>query len=118
VKTIGKWIWDRLGRWSKGILRELSVFMLIMAVLAFMPGSIGQWAFNYWIAVDQLANSLTLGDPDETISSRMGKWSMAEDPGMFRYATSGTICFFLDIVDEGHCTNSIEHDEGGKAVVR
>lgn len=113
---IGKWIWGKLGKWSKGLLRQFSVFMLVMALLAFMPGSIGRWAFNYWIAVDQFANTLTLGDPDETISSRVGKWSTAEDPGMLKYGASGVLCFFLDLVDDDHCVNSIEHDEGGKAV--
>ncbi len=113
---IGQWIRSRLGAWSKGLIREMAVFMIIMMLLAFVPGGIGKWAFNYWIAVDQLANSLTLGDPDETISSRVGKWSIAEDPGMFRDATSGALCFFLDLVDDDHCANSIEYDEGEKAV--
>lgn len=116
MSVIWLWIRGRIGRWSKGLLRELSVFLLIMGLLAPMPGGVGDWAFNFWVSVDQLVNSLTLGDPDETISSRVGKWSVAEDPGMVRRATSGTLCFFLDLVDEDHCANSIEHDEGKNAV--
>ena len=93
---IYKWIMCRLGKWTKGLLREATVFLAIMTLLAFLPGPVGQWGFNFWISVDQLVNSLTLGDPDETISSRVGKWSVAEDPGMFRSTVSGTLCFFLD----------------------
>ncbi len=116
MKWIGQWVWGKLGKWSKGLLRELSIFMLVMTLLAFMPGGVGQWAFNFWVSVDQLVNTLTLGDPDETISSRVGKWSLAEDPGMFRDYTSGMLCFFLDLVDDDHCATSIEHDEGEKAL--
>ncbi len=111
-------IWRWLGMQGKVVIRLLVAFNLVMAILAFLPGGIGQWGFNYWVAIDQTVNALTLGDPDETISSRMGKWSTAEDPGLFRSATSGTVCFFLDLVDANHCANSIEHDEGSNAVVK
>ncbi len=116
VLWIVKWIWGLGKKCSKGVAREMAIFMLIMTVLAFTPGPIGQWAFNFWISVDQLGNSLTLGDPDETISSRLGKWSTAEDPGMFRDNASGAICFFLNLLDENHCINSIEYDEGENSV--
>lgn len=111
-------IWRWIGRQGKSTVRFLVAFHLLMAAIAFLPGGIGQWGFNYWVAVDQTVNALSLGDPDETISSRMGKWSTAEDPGWFRDAASGTLCFFLDLLDDNHCADSIEHDEGSKAVVR
>ena len=33
-----------------------------------------RYFFNLLIAIDQLLNALMGGDPDETISSRMGKY--------------------------------------------
>lgn len=66
-------------------------------------------AFNVLVALDQLANTIFGGDPDETISSRAGKLN-----GKTKWAT--LLCKLLDYLDPGHCPNSIEHDEGGKAL--
>lgn len=70
-----------------------------------------QYGLNILIAIDQLFNALFFGDPDETMSSRMGK-----------YVTRGrgfipcVLCKLLDIVfrEKDHCKNSIELDEGEK----
>lgn len=36
-------------------------------------GMIRRYFLNLLIAIDQLFNAITFGDPDETISSRLGK---------------------------------------------
>lgn len=63
---------------------------------------------NILISFDQFMNTLLLGDPDETISSRIGK--------MVKKGTAGDIerelCNALDGLDKNHCHNSIEEDEG------
>ena len=60
------------------------------------------------IAFDQLINALLGGDPDETISSRMGKL-IEQDKCPFCY----WICtHFLHKLDPNHCQKSIERDEG------
>lgn len=68
---------------------------------------------NLFIAVDQLVNTILGGDPDETISSRLGK----------NY--NGTIAErFVDWLfswqhkKEGHCEASIEKDEGNQAIFK
>jgi hypothetical protein len=111
-------IWKWIGKSGKYVFRGLTVLLLVMALLAFVPGPVGQWGFNFWVSVDQAANALTFGDPDETISSRLGKWTKEEDVGWSRQALGHTICFFLDIVDENHCENSIEPEEGKNAVAQ
>jgi hypothetical protein len=62
---------------------------------------------NVLIGLDQLANALLAGDPDETISSRLGKKQ-----------SNCKVCFFicrvLHVLDPNHCKNSIEKDEGEK----
>jgi len=57
------------------------------------------------IAIDQLANALAGGDPDETISSRCGKRIAS-----CKFCTM--LCWLLDKIDRRHCKDSIEWDEG------
>jgi len=59
---------------------------------------------NLFIAVDQLLNALMLGDPDETISSRVGR--VAPD------SVAARIINFICFYQTDHCRESIEHDEG------
>lgn len=68
-----------------------------------------RYIWNLLIAIDQLANTLLGGFPDETISSRMGKQIARKEDKCFlcKY-----ICRFLDIFDKNHCAKSIEKDEG------
>jgi hypothetical protein len=65
-----------------------------------------QYFWNFIIAIDQLANTLLGGDPDETISSRMGKRARKGDK------LGKVICRILNVFDKGHCEKSIEEDEG------
>ena len=64
-----------------------------------------KYIWNILIALDQLVNALCFGSPDETISSRVGK---------IRHKNKGAdvLCDVLDTIDENHCEESIEWDEG------
>lgn len=62
-------------------------------------------AWRVAIAHDQALNAALGGSEDETISSRAGK-----SAGKARWAC--VLCKLLDKVDPGHCTESIERDEG------
>jgi hypothetical protein len=65
-----------------------------------------RYVWNLLIAVDQLLNAMLGGDPDETISSRVGKMAM-------KGSRIGKIaCRVLNFFDKGHCEKSIEYDEG------
>ena len=64
-----------------------------------------KYAKNVLIAVDQLANTLAGGDPDETISSRCGKW----------HPWLAKIIDFL--FGPKHCQDSIEKDEGNDSII-
>jgi len=71
---------------------------------------------NLAIAVDQFANAVLLGDPDETLSSRMGK---AIREGRCRLCQP--ICRLLDRIDPRpghHCLMAIEDDEGADDLTR
>ena len=66
-----------------------------------------KYIWNILIAVDQLANVLLLGDPDETISSRMGKYAVKG-----RGWIPCQLCKLLNLFHKDHCIKSIEVDEG------
>jgi len=69
---------------------------------------IKQYFWNLLISIDQLVNTIFGGDPDETISSRIGKhvhWK--GDKGWRR-----SLSKFLSLFDRDHTKNSIEEDEG------
>lgn len=77
-----------------------------------------RYIWNILIAIDQLANAMLGGDPDETISSRLGKFvrDNQEDTG-FKGLISNVTCELLDVIDPGHCQKSIEDDEGKHEVI-
>lgn len=64
---------------------------------------------NVLIGIDQLGNAIIGGDPDHTISGRLGK---AEG----RCKICRGICKVLGWIDKGHCEKSIEWDEGDHSV--
>lgn len=76
-----------------------------------------RYIWNILIAIDQLGNALLAGDPDETMSSRFGKW-LDEPRGTWRWRIAYFICRLLHLLDKGHCEKTIELDEGANAVVR
>jgi hypothetical protein len=66
-----------------------------------------KYIWNVLIGIDQLANTVIGGDPDETISSRAGK-KMTTCRGC-RY-----LCKMLHLLDKNHCQESIESGEGSR----
>ena len=70
-------------------------------------GLLRQYIHNILIGVDQLLGTLFGGDPDETISSRVGKWSASgsELGGLFEIILNS-------IFGKNHCKECIEVDEG------
>lgn len=66
-----------------------------------------QWFINISIAFDQFWNAVFGGDPDETVSSRLGKQARAGNWFARR------ACWLLSIIYRGpHCEEAIEEDEG------
>lgn len=67
--------------------------------------------WNVLVAIDQLFNTILGGDPDETLSSRMGK-HVREG----RCKLCKVICLLLNKIDPNHCEKSIEPEEGSRQV--
>lgn len=76
-----------------------------------------RYFWNILIAIDQLFNTILAGDPDETMSSRFGKW-LDLPHNTWRWKVAYVVCSALHWFDKGHCESSIEHDEGDDAVIR
>jgi len=82
------------------LVNVLSPLFLIVAI--FIP----RYGGNVFVAYDQLGNAVFGGDPDETISSRVGK--AAKKGSVIGKAFS----WYLSVPDPDHCNKSIEKDEG------
>jgi hypothetical protein len=83
----------------KNIIRlTVLAFIGVGVVEAVMPGP--YW-WNMLIATDQLANTTLAGDPDDTISQRLGR---AQQEGSW---FADVACSFLDLFEDDHCQKSL-----------
>jgi len=67
-----------------------------------------QYFWNIIISLDQLVNTFCGGNPDETMSSRMGRNIVRGDNGKFNWRV--TVCKLLSWLDPrkgNHCEKSI-----------
>jgi hypothetical protein len=72
-----------------------------------------RYIWNVLFGIDQLANAILGGDPDETISSRLGKHLRNNTScWMCRF-----LCKFLNLFEKDHCIGAIEEDEGKDAII-
>jgi len=75
-----------------------------------------RYLWNLLVAFDQLVNTILFGDPDETISSRLGKW-LELPKETWRFKIANVICKVLHMIDKKHCTKHVEKDEGKDTLV-
>lgn len=92
-----------------GVMLSPFAFVLTLHI----AGAPSRYLRNVALSFDQTANALTGGDPDESVSSRMGKRVGAGDRG-FSYV----MCRLMHPFDKNHCTKAIESDEGGDKVLK
>jgi hypothetical protein len=79
---------------------------------------IGRWIWNLLISVDQLGNTISFGDPDETISSRIGRIKRAYGGHIPWYRpVAKSLDWALEIIQRRHCLRSIERGEGENGII-
>jgi len=79
---------------------------------------VGKWILNVLIGFDQLLNAILAGDPDETISSRLGKIKIKHNGVIPWYRPlSKVVDWGLEKIDKNHSIDAIETDEGSDALV-
>ena len=77
-----------------------------------------KWIVNILIGIDQLGNAILGGDPDETISSRLGKMKVKHGGKIPWYRPlSKIVDWGLDKIDPNHSVDAIEEDEGKNAIL-
>ena len=71
-----------------------------------------RYGINILISLDQLGNTAWGGDPDETISSRLGRMSLRHH-GVIPWwrPVPKFIDWGLDKIDKNHSVDAIEHEE-------
>lgn len=75
--------------------------------------NIKKYIFNILISFDQFVNTLAGGYPDETISSRMGKWARnGENDHGLKKPIYKIANFIVELFEKDHFKKSIEEDEG------
>lgn len=76
-----------------------------------------RYLWNVLIGFDQFVNVIFGGDPDETISSRLGKWARrgknqrGNKKFIFKLAN-----FVVELFEKDHFAKSVEEDEGKNEV--
>lgn len=72
-----------------------------------------KYGFNMLLSVDQNANVVLMGFPDETISSRVGRAVASGRPKWYIriFAPILNLAFKVIAGDKNHAIESIEHDE-------
>lgn len=77
-----------------------------------------KYFWNILISIDQFVNTIFGGDPDETISSRMGKWARdgKNDRGL-KKPLYKIAHFIVELFEKDHFKKSIEEDEGDRNVI-
>lgn len=79
---------------------------------------LGKWGLNIAIGFDQFINAVFGGDPDETISSRLGKTKVKHGGKIpWRHPLRKVIDWGLDKIDKDHCVDAIEEDEGKDSII-
>jgi len=77
-----------------------------------------KYFLNVLVGLDQMGNALLGGDPDETISSRLGKLKQKHGGRIpWHRPVSKVVDWGLDRIDPNHSVDAIETDEGDDAII-
>lgn len=77
-----------------------------------------KYFWNILISIDQFVNTIFGGSPDETISSRLGKWARDEKhtSGIRKYIYI-IVNYIVELFEKDHFKKSIEEDEGNNNII-
>ena len=89
----------------------LSPVQMPVTLLAIKLPKLRAYRYGLWIAQDQFINALFMGNPDVTISSKVGYMAREGSETAKKMAVVIDWMFWVTIKQENHCAASIEHDE-------
>jgi hypothetical protein len=72
-----------------------------------------QYLYNLGLGLDQFVNVLLLGDPDESLSGRIGRAILSNRPKFWVVPMAHALDWlaFNLAGEKDHCLNAIEHEE-------
>ncbi len=80
--------------------------------------TMGKWLLNVLISIDQFGNTIMGGDPDETVSSRLGKMKLKYGGQIpWHHPLARLTDIILDKIDSNHSVDAIEPDEGKEGII-
>jgi hypothetical protein len=78
---------------------------------------IGRYFRNWIMLADYTLNTAQEGDPQETVSSTLGKGEKRGDPRFFNSVAAGrALVWVLNKIQVNHCYRSIDNNSGSDAV--
>jgi hypothetical protein len=81
--------------------------------------NVGKATWVFLLSADKLLNAIIGGDPQELVSSRVGKMvrNWKENPqNKARFFLACGLCRLLSLFEKNHCEKSIQPDEGSDDV--
>jgi hypothetical protein len=97
---------------SKPAVIGAAVIIILTIIVPILNGVGRKYWINLLLGIDQFFNVLFGGDPDETMSSRLGK-SLDDKSNPWIARTMTKACsWVLNKIDPNHCRDAIEKDEG------
>jgi hypothetical protein len=98
------------------IVSNITIKFAALGFALFGKGKLKQYGINVWEGFDNSASADTGGDPDDTISSRLGKARAKGSSALSIIANKVDLVAKEFFGDLNHCNKSIERDEGRKQV--
>lgn len=101
------------------VLTSLTISLIFFLISILLRDPLAKKAsFNMLIAVDQFANTVILGDVDETISSRTGRAILSGKAKWFVKYLQFFIDKIFNVIDgqRNHCINAVEHGKTFKNI--
>lgn len=95
---------------------NIGIKILAIGFALFGKDKIKQYGINVWEGLDNSASADTGGDPDDSVSSRLGKGRKAGSKVIGFTANKVDLVASELFGDLNHCEKSIERDEGRKQV--
>lgn len=86
-------------------------YQIVITLLAIPVKNLRQYRYGLWIAQDQDVNAIHNGNPDVTVSSRVGYWAENGSKTAKAMAKVIDLLFYIAIGQRNHCAVSIERDE-------
>ena len=112
-KILNSIFWLGLGVFILVIFTSTYLAAFILHTLYVLArGSEIKYVQNVWIAFDCLWNTILMGHPKETFSSRLGKIIWHNAPTRIPDWVVYRLVRLLNVIDRNHCRNSIDWKYG------